>query len=323
MRMFIGIVFLILSGVAYSQTRLFSGGSTTQQYNTNVFNCDSGFSTSGSCGIGFYTTGQTFLQVGANNSGTLPFLSGSNLVLVPINADHNALNLNYTTATVNVQKFKSTFTFIPNGWNVSLVLQNQTNNPGYNGINFSSGAGCEGSFFQGDRSSPVPPDKVFAVELDSYSFLQASDINFTYSSVQWYQSENFASNAPNPPGQSPCNPNLASPPTENFTYASVTKISTSPVPLNSPTNSANTSTGDTYSATVTYDGSTLAIALYDVTASGTCTPVTSGTCFYYTWSGVDIPTVVGSNTAYLGIASGSNNPIALALTITGFDYYTP
>jgi hypothetical protein len=156
--------------------------------------------------------------------------------------------------------------------------------------------------------------------LDSYSYLYATDSGFTYSSVQYYVPQNYASNAPNPHGQSPCNPSLGG---STYTYASVTKISTSPIPLNSPSNTENTSTGDTYSATVTYDGNNLIINLYDITAGGTCTPVTSGTCFANTWSGVNIPSAVGSNTAWVGLGSGTSGAAPAALLVNTFSYKTP
>ena len=148
---------------------------------------------------------------------------------------------------------------------------------------FSSGAGCEAGFYQ--AFDQAPPNNMFALEFDSWAYL-GSVQSFSYSSVQIYQS-----------GQSPCNPNDSGP-----GYVLIDKISTSPVPLNSPASSQGTSTGDTYSATVTYDGNNLTLNMYDVTAGGSC-PGTR--CFTYTWSNVNIPSLVGANTAWVGFTAGT------------------
>jgi hypothetical protein len=275
-----------------------------------TFNCSSGFAATGSCGVSLIGySGQPFGIVGSQN-GSSPGLSGSQVELVPGGAGHVGLNLNYQTA-VNVQSFSSTFTFIPNGWNISFVLNNN-NNTGLHPNDFGAGAGCEGSFFQGFVGSA--PNNVFALELDSYSPLTQNG-SFTYSSVQYYTPGVFASNAPNPPGQSPCNPNLGG---TNFTYASVTKVSTSPVNLT--TGSALTTTGHVYSATVTYDGSNVSISLYDVTAGGSCP---GSNCFTHTWNNVNIPSIVGGNTAYVGLAGGTNETVPNALLINSFGYSSP
>ena len=40
---------------------------------------------------------------------------------------HTALNLDYRPAAVNVQQFSTTFTYVPNGRNISFILSNNTN----------------------------------------------------------------------------------------------------------------------------------------------------------------------------------------------------
>jgi hypothetical protein len=322
-------VYLFLGVSAFSQAPIF---------NTKVFDCSSGFASSGSCGLQNNGGSGPFNAVGTTN-GSTPALSGSQVNLVNANCTHCALSLMWQTQVVNVQQFKVTYTFIPNGWNISFVLNN-TNNSFFNGENFSSGAGCEGGFFQGFGGGPPvtqpPPNNVFALMLDQYGSLTPTFFgDFAYSSVQIYQGLSVANpplpaaspvvNPPNPPGQSPCNPDLSGGfPEENFTYASVTKISTSPVPLNSPATTINTTTGDTYSATITYDGNNVVLALYDITAGGTCTPVTSGTCFTHTWSGVNIPSMVGgSNTAWVGLVGSTNGSVPNPLLVKTFTYYIP
>jgi hypothetical protein len=260
-----------------------------------VFSCPSGFSSSGSCGVSLPgASGQPFLVVGTAN-GSTPAFNGSRVDLIPSGATHAALSLNYQKL-VNVNSFTASFTFVPNGQNIAFVLQN-SNNGTFNGASFSSGAGCEAGFFQAFQ--PVPPNNIFALELDSWSYLGSAQ-SFSYSSAQIYQS-----------GQSPCNPNDSGP-----NYTLIDKISTSPVPLNSPASSQGTTTGDTYSATVTYNGSTFTLNLYDVTAGGSCP---GASCFTHTWS-VDIPSWVGGNTAYVGFTAATGETSTYPLYIGSFSY---
>ena len=237
----------------------------------NIFNCSSGFATSGSCGVAFfYPLNQNFYVVGATNSYT-SVLSGSQIELALPNAVHTALNVNYSAAKVNVQEFIAHYSYVPNGWNISFVLQNNTSTQGgIYGMNaaFSSGAGCEDSFFQAYPNGGVawdPPNNIFAVQLDQYGPLTDGNApsqggagypgTFTYSGTQIYGQQ-----------QDPCNPRFGS---EKYYYFTK-KVSTSPVPLNSPANGQNTTTGHTYSVTITYTGSNVTEQLYDVTAGGSC-----------------------------------------------------
>ena len=259
--------------------------------------CPSGFASSGSCGVSLVGAGgQPFQLVGTTN-GSNPGFSGSQIDLIPSGAQHVALSLNYKTQ-VNVQSFTSTFTFVPNGQNVAFVLQNSNNNPSFNGASFSSGAGCEAGFYQAFNQSP--PNNVFALELDSWSYL-GSVQSFSYSSAQIYQS-----------GQSPCNPNDSGP-----GYTLIDKISSSPVPLNSPAGSQGTSTGHTYQATVTYDGSNFTLNLHDVTAGGSCP---GASCFSHTWTNVNIPSLVGADTAYVGFTAATGETSTYPLHIGSFSY---
>ena len=251
-----------------------------------VINCPSGFSPSGPCGVSnIGASGQPFRIVGTQSASS-PGLSGSKVLLLSKGADHAALSLNYQTQ-VNVQAFTASFTFIPNGQNVSLIFNNNTNNTYFPGSKFAGGAGCEADFFQGFGG--IIPNNVFALELDSYSPLTV-DGSFSYSSAQIYQS-----------GESPCLPNLGG---TGFTYVPITKISTSPVPLNSPVDTPNTTTGDTYSATVVYDGSNFTLNLYDVTAGGSCP---GSSCFTNTWTGVNIPSWVDGDMSWVGFGGATNS----------------
>jgi hypothetical protein len=289
-----------------------------------IFDC-SGFATSGSstgtCEATIGTASSPYFIITGATGGSSPGISGSSVLLMPAACQHCALALNYQQL-VNIQQFQATFTFVSNGWNVAFVAQNSNNNSVGNLANFSAGAGCEGGFFQGFAQA-VAPNNIFALMLDSYSGLIAGSSTFTYSGVQYYQGA-FASNAPNPPGQSPCNPNLGG---TDFTYAGVNKVSTFPVPLNSPpnatfqTSTSGVGTGDTYSVTITYDGNNLTISMFDVTAGGSCPSATM--CFTNTWTGVNIPSMVGGNTAYIGlVTSTADNDSSIPLLIHKFSYFS-
>jgi hypothetical protein len=251
---------------------------------TNGFNCTSGFTSSGAC---------SFHLVGG---GAEISLSGSKILLIKSGITHAASAAIYRTK-VNDQAFTATFEFVPNGQNVAFMLQNNNNNPGYDGVNFAAGAGCEGGFFQAFGAN-APPNNVFALELDSYSPSTLTG-SFTNSSVQIYHS-----------GQSPCLPNDDGP-----NYTPIDKISTSPVNLT--TGHQDTTTGHTYSAALTYDGSSLTINLSDKTAGNSC-PGTK--CFTHTWDNVAIPSLVDGDTAYPAITGATGLTSLAPLYINSFSY---
>jgi hypothetical protein len=255
----------------------------------SVFNCP-GFASSGACGVSFPGAfGEPFAVNGAyiTNSDP-PALSGTRVILSQAGVQHTAINMNYQTA-VNVQAFTSTFTFIPNAQYITFTLNNSTNMQNGRGPGLTSGAGGEQSIFQGYAADApyTSPNNIFALSLDSYSPLTQNG-QFTYSSAQIYQQYQ----APYLPADQGY---IEEWPTN--------KISTYPVPLDSPANSQNTTTGDTYSATVTYTGTYFRLDLYDVSAGGSCP---GSSCFTYLWP-VSIPTLVNGTTAYVGLAEGTGS----------------
>jgi hypothetical protein len=258
-----------------------------------VINCPSGFASTGACGVGIFAGGNSF-QLNGTTNGPSPGLVGSHVDLIPTGADHVALSLNYQRQ-VDDQAFSASFRFVPNGQNIAFVIQNSNNNPDFNGLTLSAGAGCEAGFFQA-YSQAEPPNNVFALELDSYSPLTETG-SFTNSSVQIYQS-----------GQSPCLPSIQN-------YPAIDKISTAPVDLT--TGSQNTTTGDTYSATITYHGTNLTLNLYNLTAGGTCPGVK---CFTHTWNNVDIPAWVGGNIAWVGFTAATGLPSNSPLYVDSLVY---
>jgi hypothetical protein len=234
--------------------------------------------------------------------------------MVGLPSGHGSTSLIYQKP-LPVNNFVASFEFIPDGANVAFLLNNTNNQPGTNsaeGGTFTAGAGCEAGFYQAfgyQETPPNPePNNVFALELDSASTLSASapyPFVFSHSSTQIYSSN-----------QSPCIPAPVS------TDYALSKISTAPVSLNSPVSSSDTSTGDTYSATISYDGSNVTLNLYDVSAGGSCPG--SG-CFTYTWSNVNIPSLVGGSTAYAGLTAGTSDTPYGAVTplvIRQFSYTT-
>ena len=257
-----------------------------------VVNCPSGFASTGNCGVRLGGGDAFFL--GGSTNGSLPGLSGSQVDLLPTGGTHVAVSL-LSQTPVDDQAFTATFRFVPNGQNIAFVIENSNNNPYFNGSVFSAGAGCEAGFFQA-YSQPVPPNNVFALELDSYSPLTETG-SFTNSSVQIYQS-----------GQSPCLPSIQN-------YPAIDKISTAPVDLT--TGSQNTTTGDTYSATITYHGTNLTLNLYNLTAGGTCPGVK---CFTHTWNNVDIPAWVGGNIAWVGFTAATGLPSNSPLYVDSLVY---
>jgi hypothetical protein len=199
---------------------------------------------------------------------------------------------------VDVRAFTVTFTFTPNGWNCALVIQNSDNNPYFNGKDFSAGAGCEAGFFQ-SFSQAAPPNNVFAMEFDSSSPRNLGQ-PFDGSSVQIYRS-----------GESPCIPNLGSD-MPDWVYRAIPKIGTAPVELCSPPRQALSTTGQTYSATVMYDGSTVSLDLFNLT--------TGGNHLIRQWNNVNIPQIVGNDLAWIGITGATNQSVPNALLVRSFSY---
>jgi hypothetical protein len=194
---------------------------------------------------------------------------------------------------VNVQAFSATYTFVPSGNVLAFVLQNTNNQPGYEGISFAAGAGCEGGFFQASNVGigGQSPNNVFAVTMDGFNWLDPTTPGpgfngFTYSGTALYHA-----------GQDPCKPNDGDP-----VYNPVSNISTSPVPLNSPSDNPDTTTGHVYSVTIVYDGNNVTESLYDMTAGGSCP---GASCFTHTWNNINIPSIVAGNTALVGISTST------------------
>jgi hypothetical protein len=184
---------------------------------TTNFDCSS-FSrnSNAACGVApIGGAGANFAYVGSG--GNFPSISGSKAYLMTTGNGHAAYAMNYQQP-VSTKAFTARWTFVPNGWNLAFVMNNNTNtDAGPTGKSFFAGAGCEAGFYEAFDGNNTPPTNVFALELDSQSSLTENG-TFSYSSAQIYHA-----------AQSPCNPNDG-----QSNYYSTTKISTAPVPLNSP-----------------------------------------------------------------------------------------
>lgn len=301
-------------------------------YGTNIFNCSAGFSTnSATCGANTpaLTTGtQPFIIAGGQASGSNPNVTGTTVVIIPTGSNHGGILLNRYTP-IDIRAFQTTFQIVPNDNNFAFVIQNSVNNGGpgsnANGPNFAAGATCEAAFSQSAAvpTSPVPPDQVFGLDFDQVmppqlDWLTGTGTAFSFSTTQIYRPDTTPVNSTTPPGQNPCMFTKAETDIAPVNYSpviNVNRISTSPVALNSPASTPGTSTGHTFQLTVTYDGSTLGVTMFDVTASGTCTPVTSGTCFSTSWTGVNFPQWIGSNLGWIGIGGSTNASASSAVPL--------
>lgn len=236
-----------------------------------VFNCSS-FSSSGTCGYSAFSGGST------NFRGNYGQLSGSVAMMEPVPNNHAGFSIWYQTA-VNVQAFTTTYTFTTGGsYNgPNFVIQNENNN-GSPWL-YSGGAGAEAGFSQFAGGTNIYTNNVWALHFDELSSLSQS-AGFTYSSAQIYQSL-----------QAPFVPTgtggLATYPT--------TKISTSPVPINSPPGTVGTVAGTATITAYSYSGGTLTL-----TASNSFTSGQSVTL----WANSGDPLAVLSGTTYTVLSSG-------------------
>ena len=86
------------------------------------------------------------------------------------------------------------------------------------------------------------------------------------------------------------------------------------VPSNNLTSSVNLASGDSFHAEIVYDGTTLTWTLIDTTSGSRPTSVHSAT--------VNIPNVLGSNTAYVGFTAASGDGTAVQ-NILDWTYTSP
>ena len=161
---------------------------------------------------------------------------------------------------------------------------------------FNAGAGSEAGCIQSADGPLDVPSNSLCLVLDGYDPLTNSG-SFSYSSIGLYKPFEV-SYLPVTTG------------TDYIPMFPINKISTSPVCLNGSSCSQGIASSDTFHLQVTYDHGTgiLQANLWDVTAGGTCSPVTSGTCFSQQFTGVWLPEIVGSTEAYVTVTAGASGP---------------
>ena len=192
-----------------------------------IFNCSSGFVTANTtCGVGYNGTGGYQFQFAQDPNGVILGTAANLIPVAQMAAVTTGAGLMYQTR-VNAQAFTANFTFVANGKNVAFVLAKQQ--------------------FRLQETRPIPntsraardarPDSIRRLQVAIHpgqqylctgagSILSANKlaVAFTYSSAQIYQQV-----------EAPCHPPYTS--GNGTTYGttfSPTKLSTSPVPLNSP-----------------------------------------------------------------------------------------
>jgi hypothetical protein len=278
----------------------------------SVFNC-SGFNAStGACSVYVNDGGSHPQQFNIRVAYTTPVFSGTRLQFVPPNYSHNAATMTYFQQVAFTPGFTSTFQFIPNGQNLGFGLENTNNVPSsYQGVAFSSGAGCEDGFYQADLSPgtgfPFSPNNIWAMQVNNNQGALTyagggGNPQFTHSNVQMFVS-----------GVTPCLPADVLGPA----YVATNKISTAPLEQGTA-NVQFSTTGDVYSASITYTGAYATLQMYDVTAGGACP---GANCFTHTWP-ISIPPVVAGTTAWVHLFEGSNQNLPGATWINNWSFTT-
>jgi hypothetical protein len=243
-------------------------------------------------------------------------LVGSAVNLVPIGAGHNGYSIVPqfggvgSSTPISIMAFTEEMQFTWNGNNITMTWQNNNASgsqsgtcPGAGCLNFSAGAGSEAGCIQSADGPTNVPTNSLCLDLDGYDPTTENG-SFTNSTIQLYQ-----------PFQVSYLPNVTG--TDYIPMYPINKLSTAPVCLNNPCATPGAGNSDVFDLKVIYDHGTgiLQVFLYDVTAGGTCSPTTSGTCFTHSFLGVWIPEIVGSTVAYPTITSGASGG-AEAPTVT-------
>jgi hypothetical protein len=241
-------------------------------------------------------------------------LSGTAITLVPIGAGHAGWGLVPqfggvgSSTPISILAFTEEMQFTWNGNNITMVWQNNDASatgtcPGAGCLNFSQGAGSEAGCVQTADGPTNVPNNSLCLDLDGYDPMTESR-SFAGTTIGLYQPFQ-ASYLPNATGL------------DYIPMYPINKLSTSPVCLNNPCTTPGAGNSDVFDLKVIYDHGTgiLQVFLYDVTAGGTCSPTTGGTCFTHSFPGVWIPEIVGSTVAYPTITAGSSGG-AQAPTVT-------
>jgi hypothetical protein len=242
-----------------------------------------------SCGSGFNASGACSLGSGStqfNNGGGLMTESAGVITQMPASCGHCVATMWYNTVQ-NIQQFTTSFKFVPNdSAGMAFAIQNTNINNNGTGNNMTAGASGELGVIQYCCSGT--PNNLFHLDFDRQ-----------YGSL-WQVYPQFT-----------CNVN----PSAGFSCAGQNSLwntlASSAFSL-SPVNLAN---NGPYTASVTYDGYNFCMTLSD-TVSNTYGP----SCLK-----VNIPAMVGGNTAYVGfgVSTGTSNSFAGTLSSWTFTSGSP
>jgi hypothetical protein len=243
--------------------------------------CGSGFAASGACSLGsgsiFNALGQNW-QNGANTCSTAsPAVSGGVVTLQCTPCGHCVGNM-WATTKQPINSFSTTFTFVPNdSAGMVFSIQNANNGTSGSGSGLSAGASAEMGVMQ--FCCFGNPNNIFALKY--YRFGENTTQIYNGAPGQCMEQAGF---------------NCAG---SNTQFGNGGQILSPSEFAMSPINWSN---NGPFTATITYDGVNLCQTVTD-TASNQYGPQ----CFK-----VDIPALVGANTAYVGFgtSTGSNNSVA-------------
>lgn len=228
------------------------------------FNSSSVFSSTGG-------SGPVWLQGGS-------LLSGSQIQLSQIGTDHAANNAFYKTP-VNVQAFTTTFTFqvVCSGGTANctsgmgfIIISNP--NPSSAGFNYSGFSANQFSWSQ--CSGVYNPKTGFP-----------SSCVAIHSTLVKFDTYNMVTGASGASLTGFCSGGIYCEPPQNVSY-------------DMAPSGINLTSGHVFSATLTYNGSTL---------SETLTDTSTGAQYTKTYAGVNIPSLVAGNTAFVGFGAGTGD----------------
>ena len=247
-----------------------------------------------------YPTGFTSSCCFSSNGGSGPIwlqdavaLSGTSLQLTQVGQDHGAGNATYSKP-VNIQAFTTTFTF-------QIVCSGGSNNCA-NGVGFMIICDCASNF-------AYPP---------GYNYSGFSGNQFSWSQCPGLYNPQT--------GFSTCaaiNETIVKFDTFNITTgtfgASLTGFCSGGTYCEPPQNVSydmsgsgiNLTSGDVFSANITYNGSTL---------SETLTDTSTGAQYARTYAGVDLPDLIGATTAFVGFGAGTGDTATQSAYVNSWTY---
>jgi Legume lectin domain len=248
--------------------------------------CGSGFTSSGACSLSAFPGSATNI-INSRPPGSVN-LSGSTILLIPTSCDHCAATMFYGTLQ-DITHFTTSFQFTPNdSAGLAFAIQNVTINN--NGTGYGLVAGASGEMGLAQFCCSGGPNNIFYIKFDRFYG------NLTQLTLQMQcPSTGTGGNCNETYGQSLYNALL---------------------PLQYSISPVNLASNGPYTATLTYDSQNFCMTIVD--SAGT--PNSYSQC----WK-VNIPGIVGGNTAYVGFGSstGLTNTYATTMNTWTFSSGSP